>query len=136
VAQLLLTPVTDADFTRRSYVENAQGFVLTADLMRWFWDHYIDGADRSDPRASPLRADRLDGLPPAVIVTAELDPLRDEGAAYASALDAAGVPVRHIAAVGHTHTSLLAVDLLPSGAAVRARLVEALRDLLGVPVRA
>jgi cation diffusion facilitator CzcD-associated flavoprotein CzcO/acetyl esterase/lipase len=135
-AQLLVTPVTDADFTRPSYVENAEGFILTASLMRWFWDHYTDSEDRSDPRVSPLRAGRLEDLPPAVLITAELDPLRDEGAAYANALAAAGVPVQHVAAVGHTHTSVLAVDLLPSGAPVRVRLTDAARELLGVPVPA
>jgi len=134
--QLLVTPVTDADPTRPSFVDNGQGYILTADLMRWFWDHYADAADRKDPRAAPLLADRLDGLPPAVIVTAAFDPLRDEGTAYAEALSTAGVPVRHIAAAGHTHTSLMSVDLLPSGAPVRAALAEALTSLLGVAVPA
>jgi acetyl esterase/lipase len=135
-AQLLVTPVTDADPTRPSYEDNGEGYLLTADLMRWFWDHYADAADRTDPRCAPLHAARLDGLPPAVIVTAEFDPLRDEGCAYAHALAAAGVPVQHLEAAGHTHTSLLSVDLLPSGAPVRAAMAEALRGLLGVAVPA
>ena len=134
--QLLVTPVTDADTTRPSFRDNGEGYLLTTDLMRWFWDHYADPADRTDPRAAPLLADRLDGLPPAVVVTAAFDPLRDEGTAYAEALSVAGVPVRHIAAAGHTHTSLLSVDLLPSGAPVRAALAQALRSFLGVPVPA
>ena len=134
--QLLVTPVTDADTTRPSFRDNGEGYLLTTDLMRWFWDHYADPADRTDPHAAPLLADRLDGLPPAVVVTAAFDPLRDEGTAYAEALSAAGVPVRHIAAAGHTHTSLLSVDLLPSGAPVRAALAQALRSFLGVPVPA
>ena len=78
-----MTPVTDCDFTRESYVANADGYVLTAALMRWFWDHYADPADRQHPKASPLRAADLSGLPPALVVTCEFDPLRDEGAAYA-----------------------------------------------------
>ena len=135
-AQLLLMPVTDADMTRPSYSENGEGYVLTASLMAWFWDHYADPPDRSDPRASPLRAADLSGLPPAVIVTGELDPLRDEGVAYAEALAAAGVPVRHVPARGHVHTSLTMVDVLPSAVAVRAEAAEALRDLLRAPVRA
>ena len=97
--QVLLTPVVDAAMDRPSYVENADGYVLTASLMRWFWDHYADPADRGDPRVSPLRG-TLSGLPPALVVTAEFDPLRDEGIAYADALAAAGVRVRHLAAGG------------------------------------
>jgi acetyl esterase/lipase len=135
-AQLLITPVTDCDFSRGSYVENGEGYILTAGLMRWFWDHYCDAADRKDPKASPLHNPDLSGLPPAVIVTAEFDPLRDEGQAYAEALSAAGVPVRHIRARGHTHTSLTAVDMVISGAPVRTEAVAALRELLGAPVPA
>ncbi len=71
----------------------ATGYVLTTALMRWFWDHYADPADRPDPKASPLRARDLSGLPPALVVTCEFDPLRDEGAAYAEALANAGVDV-------------------------------------------
>ena len=97
--QVLMTPVVDAAMDRPSYVENAEGYVLTAPLMRWFWDHYADPADRGDPKASPLRG-TLSGLPPALVVTAEFDPLRDEGIAFADALAAAGVPVRHLAGPG------------------------------------
>ncbi len=136
VGQLLLTPVIDADLSTPSYVENADGYVLTKPLMQWFWDHYADPGDRLDPRASPLRAKSLVGLPPAVVVTCEFDPLRDEGAAYAEALAAAGVPTRHIAARGHTHTSLTMVDVILSGAPVRAEMAEAVRDLLAAAVPA
>ncbi len=125
--QLLLTPVTDSDFTRPSYQENAEGYVLTAPLMRWFFDHYVDAADRADARVAPLRARSLAGLPPAMIVTAQFDPLRDEGLAYAQALAAASVPVRSISARGHTHTSLGMVDVVVSGEAVRAEMAAALR---------
>ena len=130
-AQLLVCPVTDGDFTRPSYLENAQGKGLTSSVMAWFWDNYIDLADRSNPLASPLCAESLTGLPPAVVVTCEFDPLRDEGDAYAAGLAAAGVPVRHIRARGHIHTSLLAVDLMLSGAPVRAGMVDALLSALG-----
>jgi acetyl esterase/lipase len=64
LGQVLLTPVTDADMSPPPTSENAEGYVLTAGLMRWFWDHYADPADRSDPKASPLRGD-LSNLPPA-----------------------------------------------------------------------
>jgi cation diffusion facilitator CzcD-associated flavoprotein CzcO/acetyl esterase/lipase len=133
--QLLVTPVTDCDLGRPSYVGNGDGYVLTAPLMRWFWDHYADQADRATPKASPLRG-TLAGLPPAVVVTAEFDPLRDEGKAYAEALAAAGVPVRHIQARGHVHTSLTMVDAVISGAPVRAEMAEALGRLQSAPVRA
>lgn len=133
VGQLLLTPVTDSDLTRPSYQQNAEGYVLTTPLMQWFWDHYADPADREDPRAAPLRAEDLSNLPPALIVTAEFDPLRDEGVAYAQALLAAGVPVRLLQARGHTHTSLTMVDVVLSGVGPRAEIAGALREFFKVP---
>ena len=134
VGQVLLTPPTDGDLTRASYVENADGYGLTTALAQWCYDHYIDPADRRDPRFAPLCAGDLSGLPPAIVVTAEFDPLRDEGKAYAAALDAAGVPVEHVRARGHTHQSLTMVDVALSGAPVRARIANALRGFF-VPTR-
>jgi acetyl esterase len=91
--QLLIYPVTDADFARASYRENAEGYLLTTKAMEWFWNHYVpDAAQRSEPYAAPLRAKDLAGLPPAFVITAEYDPLRDEGEAYARRLEQAGVP--------------------------------------------
>ena len=134
--QLLLTPVTDSDLSRPSYTENADGYVLTKPLMDWFWDHYCDPADRTDPRVAPLRAADLSGLPPAYIVTCEFDPLRDEGNAYAAALAAAGVPVTHVQARGHTHTSLTMVDVVLSGAPLREEMAAALRHMFAAVVPA
>ena len=134
--QVLLTPVTDCDMTRGSYVENADGYVLTTPLMQWFWDHYADPDDRTHPHASPLRADDLSNLPPALVITGEFDPLRDEGMAYAEAMAAAGVPVRHLSARGHVHTSVTMVDVILSGAGVRAEMAGALRQLFGASVPA
>jgi acetyl esterase/lipase len=133
--QLLITPVVDSEMTRPSYSENGDGYILTSALMRWFWDHYADPADRGDPRVAPLRGN-LDGLPPACIVAADFDPLRDDGSAYARALEAAGVPVRHVRARGHTHTSVIMVGIVISGASVRAEMGEALRGFFPAPVRA
>jgi cation diffusion facilitator CzcD-associated flavoprotein CzcO/acetyl esterase/lipase len=130
--QLLLNPVTDSDMTTGSYRENADGYVLTADLMRYFWDNYCDPAQRGEPTAAPLRGNLAD-LPPAIVVTAEFDPLRDEGAAYAEALRAVGVPVEHIAARGHTHTSLTMVDVVLSGARVREEIAFRLRAMFRQP---
>ncbi len=130
--QLLITPVTDSEMDTGSYRENADGYVLTAGLMRYFWDHYCDPAQRTEPTAAPLRG-RLTDLPPAIVVTAEFDPLRDEGIAYAEALRAAGVPVEHVAARGHTHTSLTMVDVVLSGAPVREEIALRLRALFPEP---
>jgi acetyl esterase len=91
--QLLVYPVTDCRFDTPSYRENAEGYLLTRSLMQWFWNHYLqDPAEGESPLASPLRAEKLDGLPPALVLTAEYDPLRDEGEAYARRLERAGVP--------------------------------------------
>ncbi len=94
VHQLLVYPVTDARFDTPSYVANADGYFLTRDMMRWFWNHYAArAADRENAYAAPFRAKDLAGLPPATVLTAEFDPLRDEGEAYARRLREAGVPV-------------------------------------------
>jgi acetyl esterase len=90
--QLLVYPITDVGMDTASYRENADGYYLTAAGMRWYWEHYLGGADGGAPDASPLRAAFFGGLPPALVVTAEHDPLRDEGEAYAARLQAAGVP--------------------------------------------
>jgi acetyl esterase len=91
--QFLEYPVIDSDLDTGSYRENAEGRLLTRAAMAWFWDHYVPDVERrADPWASPLRAESLAGLPPALIITAGLDPLRDEGEAYGAALEAAGVP--------------------------------------------
>ena len=125
--QLLITPVTDCDFSTASYRSNGEGYFLTRDLMRWFWDHYAGPAERLSPRASPLRAASLAGLPPAFVVTCEFDPLRDEGVAYAEALQAAGVPTGQLQCRGQIHTSLSLVDVVLSGAGARGSMGAALR---------
>lgn len=134
--QVLLSPVTDCDFDRESYRKNGDGYILTKALMSWFWDHYVDEADRRDPRVSPLRAESLVGLPPAMIVTCEFDPLRDEGNAYAEALADAGVSVRHVVARGQIHTSIVAVGALLTGAPYRAEMADALRGFFAATVTA
>lgn len=93
-AQVLVYPATDLTCDSPSHVENAKGYFLEADMMRWFIGHYLRTPwDKTEPYVSPLRAKDLSGLPPAVVVTAEFDPLRDEGESYARRLREAGVPV-------------------------------------------
>ena len=133
--QVLVTPVTDCDPSRPSYTANGDGYVLTRGLMEWFWGFYADPGDRADPRASPLRGE-LSNLPPALVVTSDFDPLRDEGAAYASALVEAGVEVSHFNAVGQIHTSLTAVDMIVTGAEARAEMGAALQAFFGATVPA
>jgi acetyl esterase len=89
--QLLVYPVLDAAGGTASWREYADGYHLTADGMRWYWDHYLGGADGAAPDASPLRAAFVGGLPPALVIGAEYDILRDEGEAYAARLAEAGV---------------------------------------------
>ena len=94
VYQLLIYPVTNFAFTTPSYQENAEGYFLTRDAMVWHWNLYLQNeADGHNTYASPLQAQDLYGLPPALVITAEFDPLRDEGEAYAARLREAGVPV-------------------------------------------
>ncbi|WP_136601519.1 alpha/beta hydrolase [Salinigranum halophilum] len=94
--QVLIYPVTNHTFDTRSYEENAEGYLLTKGAMEWFWDHYLEtGIDGKNPYASPMLARDLSDLPPATVITCGFDPLRDEGAAYASRLEEANVPVSH-----------------------------------------
>ena len=95
-AQILFYPVTDAQFDTPSYQKFAEGYMLSRETMKWFWDQYLPDLEaRKQPTASPLRAstEQLKGLPPAMVITAEFDVLRDEGEAYARKLAEAGVEV-------------------------------------------
>ena len=112
--QLLAYPVVDHDLSRASYAENGEGHLLETDTMRWFWDHYCpDTARRDEPVACPLQAKSLAGQPPAMVVTAEFDPLRDEGKAYADALTAAGVQASYHCADGLIHDFFGTAAVLP-----------------------
>ncbi len=91
--QLLIYPVTDMTHASQSYRDNADGYLLTAELMAWFEDSYTGGESLDDPRISPLHTEDLHGVAPAFLLTAEFDPLRDEGEAYGKRLADAGVPV-------------------------------------------
>lgn len=116
--QVLVYPVTDADLDTASYRDPENQLMLTRDSMIWFWNHYApDTASRKNPDASPLQAPDLSGLPPAVVLTAEHDVLRDEGEAYADRLEQAGVPVRRRRFAGQMHGFFTMVNVLPGSAA-------------------
>ena len=116
--QVLVYPVTDCDLESTSYRDPANQLMLSRESMVWFWDHYApDPEARLHPDASPLRSANFAGLPPAVILTAEHDVLRDEGELYATRLVKAGVPVRHRRFAGQMHGFFTMVDALPGAAA-------------------
>jgi acetyl esterase len=135
VAQLLFYPVTDANFDTGSYEQFAAGYFLSRDGMKWFWDQYTtDPAQRAEITASPLRAslDELAGLPPALVIVAEADVLRDEGEAYAAKLRAAGVPVTAVRYQGIIHDFVMVNAMRDTYAAKAATQqgAEFLRDAL------
>jgi acetyl esterase len=130
--QWLHVPVIDHDFTRESYRVNGKGMGLTRAGMEWFWDHYApDVARRDEPFASPIRATDLRGLPQAIFVAAECDPLRDEGAAYAERLRAAGVRVTYLEYPGMVHSFMGWSEIVPAGAQAFKDSGAALRKGLG-----
>jgi acetyl esterase len=123
-AQVLLYPVTDANFETPSYRQFADHYYLTREGMKWFWDQYTaDPAQRTEPYASPLRAsvDQLRGLPQTLLITDEADVLRDEGEAYADRLREAGVDVTAVRVLGMVHDFLMLDSLRDANATKLAR---------------
>lgn len=129
-AQVLFYPVTNADFGTRSYRRFAEGYHLRRDAMIWYWDQYSTESQRAEITASPLRAttEQVTGLPPALVITAEADVLRDEGEAYANKLRAAGVPVisRRYRATIH---DFMMVDAMADTNAAKAATAQAIQYL-------
>jgi acetyl esterase len=117
VFQLLVYPVTDYYTAGTpSYQENADGYFLTRDDMVWFWNHYLnDQSEAASPYACPLRAPSLAGLPPALVITAEFDPLRDEGEMYAARLGESGAAVELVRYDGMIHGFFSMSGVLPQG---------------------
>ena len=129
--QVLLWPVTDANFDSGSYKQFAEGYFLTRNMMKWFWDNYTtDPKQRAEIYASPLRAsvDQLKGLPPALVQTASADVLRDEGEAYARKLDQAGVAVTAVRYNGMIHDFGL-LNVVGQVPAVRSAMLQASQEL-------
>ena len=131
--QVLFYPVTDANFDTPSYHEFAEGYFLAREGMKWFWDQYTTSeSERAQITASPLRAstEQLSGLPPALVITAQADVLRDEGEAYASKLRAAGVPVTQVRYQAITHDFVM-VNALHDTNAAQAAVAQAVAVLRG-----
>ena len=115
-AQVLHVPVTDHNYSYPSYTENAEGMLLTRASMVWFWDHYLPNADAGqEAYAAPIKAADLSGLAPALIQTAEFDPLRDEGEAYGAAIEAAGGDVTVHRYDGVVHDPFMMFAIIPTG---------------------
>jgi acetyl esterase len=129
--QLLIYPITNDDLDTLSYLEFAQGYMLTREAMAWYWDQYVpEPAARRDPGVAPLRAADLSGLPPALVVTAEYDVLRDEGEAYARRLEGAGVPTRLVRYEGLIHGFLRRTGLFDRAQAAMEEISAALKSAL------
>ena len=129
--QCLLYPVTDCDMSRQSYVDNGEGYLLETESMRWFWDTYCpDVEQRKEAYASPLLADDLSNLPPALIITAEFDPLRDEGEAYADALNAAGTEANAVRYDGLIHDFMATASIFECSRKALMATVSALKQHL------
>jgi acetyl esterase len=132
VFQLLVVPVTHHAFDTPSYRECADGYLLTRDAMLWFWGHYLRRPDDGrEPHASPLLAPDLAGLPPALVITAGYDPLRDEGEAYADRLREAGVPVTLTRYPGMIHGFFRMINLVDQARVARDEAATALRKAFG-----
>jgi acetyl esterase len=129
-SQVLIYPVIDAACDSSSFEQNAEGYFLEGDTMRWFWSQYLgDDGDGAHPHASPCHAPDHAGLPPAVVITAEYDPLRDEGEVYADKLRAAGVPVTSVRYDGVIHGFVSMPSLFPEADQAMTVIAEALRSI-------
>jgi acetyl esterase len=130
--QLMVYPITDYCYDTESYRANGQGYLLTEERMRFYWDAYLGSpAEGCHPYASPLRAKDLRGLPPALVITAEFDPLRDEGEAYAARLREFGVPADVSRWDGMIHAFFSMGGVIEETRLVRSEAARALRVALG-----
>lgn len=130
--QMLFYGVFDIDPDRwPSHTENGEGYILDREMIRWFYTHYV-GSERfvDEPYASPINAEDLSGLPPAQVITAEFDPLRDEGEAYAKALKSAGVETYYECVPSLTHAFLVFFEMIPAAREVMVAACGRLSDAL------
>ena len=137
VAQILIYPVTDSRMNTPSYRENTASKPLNSAMMPWFWNHYLrNEADGREPYASPMQATSLSRLPPAVVITAEIDPLRDEGQAYARRLAEDGVAVRARHFDGVTHEFFGLAGVVPTAKEALKEVTEGLKEAFAQRVEA
>jgi acetyl esterase len=124
--QLLIYPALDTDFETRSYKENAEGYMLTRSAMQWCWRHYLGGTTRVDHFAAPCRVEDVSDLPPATIITAEYDPLRDEGETYGRMIREAGGEAETKRVPGMFH-GFLSIPMMTRALEAREYVAERLR---------
>ncbi len=130
--QVLIYPVIDPSCDSASQHENGSGYMLTQTTMRWFWAQYLnDESEASLPTVCPMRAERVDGLPPTTVLTAEFDPLRDEGETYAAKLTEAGIPTELTRYEGQVHGFLSFAHRMERAEAAIAQVAEVLRKAFG-----
>lgn len=127
--QVLLYPVTDFSFDTQSYIDNGKNYYLETPAMHWFADQYLNNeSEKSNPYASPLLAEDLTNLPPALVITAEYDVLRDEGEAYAARLKEAGVPVEQTRYEGQIHGFFWMPVIMDDAKKALAQISEAIKN--------
>ena len=131
--QILAYPVIDAACDTTSHRTIGRDYMLWTEEVQWCWQQYLSSpADSAHPYASPSRAASLEGLAPALVITPEFDPLRDEGEAYARALESAGVPTQHTCYEGMFHSFLTFTNLLPAADRAHEQIADALRSAFAV----
>jgi len=133
--QILFIPCLDVRFDSDSWKEFGEGYLLRPDHLRWALEQYAPGVPATDPRLSPLLAEDLSNLPPALVISAEYDPLRDDGRRYAARLEEAGVPTRYVEVEGLIHHAVAVPKAIPSAVPALERIAgEIAGAMAGAPV--
>ena len=137
VHQSIINPMLDLDFDTESYLRNAEGYFLTRRTMMWYWEQYLQSAeDKDNPYALPLRAGDLSGLPPALLLAGEYDPLLSETEAYAARLQAAGVPATFTHYPGASHNFYNMPPTVDVAVRAMTEIIDAVKAAFGSAVKA
>ena len=137
VHQSIINPMLDINFNTESYLRNAEGYFLTRKTMMWYWEQYLrHEEDKNNPYAAPLRAEDLSGLPPALLLAGEFDPLLSETEAYAARLQAAGVPATFTHYPGASHNFYSMPPTVDIAVRAMAEIIDALKTAFGSAVKA